>query len=266
MNLLETLNNELYFKHLTDDEKIRYIYLRLCCIFSFDTRYYYASFFKDYDLLRKILNKKINVKNISDNLVICHTIVNPLKLLIEEFTSREVELYRSVSHSYAYVNFMNNRYKLDLTGMNDLASVKMGLETKGFRIDGFVNPDFSDLDNSLGFELLDDYEYISKLDINLNVPLFLQSMKISNLLDNSRCKYEFSDAKAMTVKLEQLFRVDMTQRNSDTFMDYDYSFHRLTKLGDKYLDLSKIDDEYKLHEISEDKYLTLKSHLRKRGR
>ena len=53
MNLIEQLSKELSTLHLNDFEKARYIYLRCCEIFSFDSRYTYASFFDD-DKIRDV--------------------------------------------------------------------------------------------------------------------------------------------------------------------------------------------------------------------
>ena len=264
INLVYTFDKELSNKHYNDDEKIRYIYLRLCEIFSFDTRWFYASSFKDYETIEKILEKSENLKHVDSNLVICHTVVDYLKPLIEMFTRRKVEIYRSDSHSFALVEFMRCKYKLDLTGMNDLAYVKMKLQTKGFRKEGFINPNLNEMDKSLGYNLLNRKEYISKLNINPNLSLFERVMKISDLLDDSRNKFEFSDANAMIIKLEEYYDVDKGASKSDTYVDLNYNFHRLSNIDDKYYDLSKIGFQYKLYEIEEEKYLSLKSTLKKR--
>ena len=134
MNLLYKLNEEIQSRHLSIDEKIRYIYLRLCEIFSFDTKWYYANYLNDYNTYRKIKNKYFNVKNIDEFEVVCHTIVPYImEPLYRELVLVDLEIYESDSHTYASTIFQGKDYKLDLTGQSDLAYVKMGLMTKGFK-------------------------------------------------------------------------------------------------------------------------------------
>jgi len=51
MDLLKIINDELAKLHLTEFEKVRYIYLRTCELFSFDARYNFTGLFEDNEFL-----------------------------------------------------------------------------------------------------------------------------------------------------------------------------------------------------------------------
>lgn len=266
MNLLYTLNEEIENKHLNTDEKIRYIYLRLCQIFSFDTRWYYAYFLSGYKTYLEIKNKKFNVKNIQEYEVICHTIVPYImEPLYKELLGIDLEVFSTDSHTYAVTNFDGEEYRLDLTGENDFTYVKMGLMTKGFKPLCYAHEReqvLYDMDKSLGFNLLSLKEYKDKLNINPNITLFEKKIAIANLLENSVCKYHYSDARNFLNKIDDIIEVSKEQDDA-TFVSDAYDFYHLYHLNseDKYLELSKSEDEYKLKEIDEERYSTLKCKL-----
>ena len=59
MNVIETVNEELKGRHLTDLEKLRLIYIRNCKLFSFDYRWFYTDILKDKKTKRQIEDRVI---------------------------------------------------------------------------------------------------------------------------------------------------------------------------------------------------------------
>ena len=99
MNLLNILDNELKNKHYNNFEKVRYIYLRTCELFSFDARYYFVEIFNK-KLFNNIIDKKIDITNVDDFLVICHSYSKYVLLrLVNELTTANVSLH-SGPHSF----------------------------------------------------------------------------------------------------------------------------------------------------------------------
>ena len=78
MNLLEKLNSELKDKHYNDLEKMRYIYLRTCELFSYDETYYTSLALNNEKLHQEIRNSYFDITNIDKFKVICYTYANIL--------------------------------------------------------------------------------------------------------------------------------------------------------------------------------------------
>ena len=188
MNVLSLIDSELKDKHLSEFEKVRYIYLRTCELFYFDTRYR----FKEYLSKRKvskIINKIIDLEDVDDFGVICHTYSEfVLKRLINEFTNMDVEL-KSGGHSYLILkDNEGNSWNLDAT-LGDLSRVKIGTKTTGFNCvsDGFC---LDDIDRYLGYEFMNKSFFIS----NINMSSFDNMIKdINNLINSNDKLNNFSD-------------------------------------------------------------------------
>ena len=87
MDVLNLIDSELRNMHLSDFERVRYIYLRTCELFYFDMRYYFNKYISK-RVLSKITKKEIDLTNVDDFRVICHTYSEyVLKKLINEFTN-----------------------------------------------------------------------------------------------------------------------------------------------------------------------------------
>lgn len=257
MNLIEQLDDELSQLHLNDFEKTRYIYLRCCEIFSFDSRWFYTDLFDDTDTHNKILTKKFDIENIDDYLVICHSFSEYiLKPLIEKLTNLKCEIIRDDIHSSILMNCDNQYWKLDAT-MGDLARVKLDLPTKGFTSGVFEKDILIDeIDMNLGFCSKNE-EYYERL---VSGNSFSDSIEnIGYILSDSKAKYHFSDA----ISLYDMFN-SLYSENIYTHVDKDYNFHKLIDVCDDYsfFDLSKRDGEYSIKKIRSDEYKYLIKTLR----
>jgi len=156
MDLLTMLDYELSKKHLNDFEKVRYIYLRTCELFSFDARYDYTSLFLDDLLYESIIKRKIDIRSVNDFLVVCHSYSREVLIkLIRELTTAQVEAY---GDSHSYVKYQAN-WLLDAT-YGDLARVKLGLETRGFEKFPQDKELLSEVDSILGYKPKSKMEYL----------------------------------------------------------------------------------------------------------
>ncbi|MBE6160999.1 MAG: hypothetical protein E7158_02090 [Firmicutes bacterium] len=250
MNLLEKIDNEIEIRNLNDFERLRYIYLECCKLFSFDTRYYYMEMDKKVE--NEIMNKKFDLTNIEDTSVICHTFVNEiLSKLIREFTSLKIDV-KNGAHSYIDVDCYDNVWRLDAT-LSDLSRVKMNLFTTGFYA---YKSDFKDYLDAVDY--LCDYgvkKYTETLEMNL-----LRKIEwVKDNLNNSDCKYSYSDASYFLryFTLNELYK-------SVTYFDSDFDFHKIIEIFDydKYYELNKKDNIFLLDNVSEDRINHLKRTLK----
>ena len=252
MNLIAQLDSELHEMRLDDFEKARYIYLRCCEIFSFDSRWFFTDLFRDNELHEKILHKKFNVEKIDDELVICHSFCKYiLKPLIEKLTNLDCKLVRNTTHSYLEIYYYGQYWKLDAT-MGDLARVKLDLPTKGFScgLDDY-DLEVSEIDLNFGYcsKTQEDYE---RMTVGNS---FTDSIEnIDYILKNSKARYHYSDALSLYDMLATAYCED-----DYTYLDRDYNFHRLIDVCDEYsfFDLSKSNGEYRLRKIGYEEYKTL---------
>ncbi len=137
MNLIKDI--EAHFNEHPDyDEltKIRYIYLHVCKLFSYDMRFYS----KNPRIKEEIYNKTIDVTNVTDFEGICFNISSVLIKLLRYFGfEAEIEMEKSdddFSHAYVITECINNnekyRLKLDPTKKRDMTRVKLDSPTLGF--------------------------------------------------------------------------------------------------------------------------------------
>lgn len=184
MNLLEELHDELKNSHFNEIEKIRYIYLRTCCKFSFDERYFHSEFYYR-GLKRELENMIINPHNINSFITVCHPYNRLVKTLIDELTL-STAIIKGEKHS----RLECGKWSLDAT-TGDFSRVKMHLKTYGFvNLDG-ENEKLSEIDDSLGYIPYSKDSYLNSIDIS-TIPNMYES--VSQLLKNSKCQKEFSDA------------------------------------------------------------------------
>ena len=133
MNLALEIKKKLENRNFDEFTTIRYIYLYICKIFSYDSRFYNTMRPK---LREEIYYKEIDINNVNDFEVVCLTLskvlIDVLSLfgikgeLVEEKTD---SLYK---HTYVVVNSKGYRLKLDPTKFYDTARVKLHLSTYGF--------------------------------------------------------------------------------------------------------------------------------------
>ena len=259
MNLIQTLDDELRRLHLNDFEKARYIYLRCCEIFSFDSRWFYTDILGDDELHNEILNKKFDIKNIDSKLVICHTICpDILEKLIRELTDLDCRTIKSGGHSYVTISSPNSvchgqEWKLDPV-LGDMTRVKLDIPTRDFEC-GIE--DYSillqEIDLDLGYSSLSEEYYERQAEGNS----FTDSIEnMAYILKHSNAKYHFHDASFLFTKI---LNGNSYSNNYHVYFDKDYNFHRLIEVPIEYsfFDLSKDDGEYKIKRIRADQYKKL---------
>jgi hypothetical protein len=256
MNLLNKLDTELKGRHLSDFEKVRYIYLRTCELFSFDGKYFFPKSFsmEEYE---EILNKKIDVTNVTDYLVVCHSYSKLLATLIRKLTSAEVELHGSI-HSFVYYKQRPGLvWTMDATN-GDLSRVKMELKPSGFYNNKTnFDKELTEIDKELGFIYKPKEYYLKMLNRDSLDGLFIS---LNNMLINSRCKNEYNDALYFVKWL--LIQI-MCPLNEACGIDNEHNFYHFFAGDDCLYYLSANEGIYNIQKIaSEDAIkLTRKIHV-----
>ena len=260
MDLLKQLDHELSNMHLNDFEKVRYIYLRACQLFSFDARYNYTSLFNDASLYERIINRQIDISNVEDYLVVCHPFSRDVLIkLIRELTTAQVELLEGAHSFVEYKVNSEQIWFLDAT-YGDLARVKMGLDTRGFTGPQPHDKEFlSETDSILGYKPKLKKEYLSQIDISSKESIF-ESINI--LLKNSKCQKEFSDALFFIEWL--LLGINYYEWNNSCYIGEDYSFYQIFKPFDsnEYFCLDNTNGYYEIKGMDEEECMRLTRGLR----
>ncbi len=186
MNLVERMNDELRGRRLSEFEKMRYIYLRCCEIFSYDARWNYFTFFP-INIIRQIENKILDLHNVNDTLVICHSFSKSvLKPLLDIFTTVDSKVVGE-EHSYVEAKSEGKTWNLDAT-YGDFARVKMGIGTEDFNVED-EHEDFSLLDESLGFRHVPEGKYSADKDKEPG-----EIMKsVAGAISTSDCRFHYTD-------------------------------------------------------------------------
>ena len=260
MDLLAKLDNELKDKHLTDFEKVRYIYLRTCELFSFDGRYNFTSLFFDDKLYSDIINRKIDLTNIVDFLVVCHTYSKEVLIkLIKELTNASTVLHTG-KHSYVeYRNSTNNIWTLDAT-YGDFPRAKMGIKTTGFSSE-FPNykEQLEETDAALHFSYKTKLDYLQKISLESSEEIF---KSINLLLSSNISQKQYSDAiffvRYLLLGLNYSF-------NDIAYVGEEYDIHHIfvPKNDDAIFSLSKGIEDYKLQQISKEEFMKLERTLKR---
>ena len=261
MNLIEQLSKELEILHLNEFEKVIYIYLRCCEIFSFDSRWYYADVYDEEEKLReKLLTRTFNVENIdSKEEVLCKSFsIHILKPLIEYFTNLPCEIGTQGTHVYVVVEYKGVKWKLDAT-LCDLQRVKLEIPTTGFTSgrprDAMV---ISEIDSDLGYCQKTMEEYRSLIHGENNTECVKE---IAEILENSKAKYHYSDAVYL---YDDVLGGRNYSENNKTYLDRYYNFHKLVDVQGEYsyFELAKHGDEFSIKKIRPIEYKVLTKYFR----
>jgi len=260
MDLLKIINDELAKLHLTEFEKVRYIYLRTCELFSFDARYNFTELFQDNEFYQHLINRRIDITNLNDFLVVCHSYSRDILLrLIREFTSVEVELMGELHRFVSYKTSSGQLWFLDATN-GDLARVKMKLDTRGFTGEtGYDKEILSETDAIIGYKQKNKLEYLKQVDISTTTSIF---NSISRILQNSKCKTEFSDAFFLVEYL--LLGINFYEFAHSCYVGENYSFHQIFNpiCSDDYFCLKNTNGYYELNPIEKEDCLQLTRSLK----
>lgn len=141
MNLLETLKEEIKKLNITNKLDIaKYIYIRTGQIFEYDASWYFG----DKEIREKIKRKKIDIRNVTDNKLVCFNwsvmyhellkefnIFSNIKYELKSIYDEHTNSYKKeVKHAYVEVLVDKTIYKADITGtLKDLVSIKFGYDT-----------------------------------------------------------------------------------------------------------------------------------------
>lgn len=244
MNLVERMNDELKGKRLSEFEKMRYIYLRCCEIFSYDARWNYYTFFSS-QLIRQIETRMFDIYNINDTAVICHSFSKSiLKPLINVFTTIDAKVMGE-EHSFIEARCQGKNYVLDAT-YGDFARVKMGLPTEDFNEDG-EHEDFTLLDESLGFRHVDESKY--HITDAQNSYDFMH--KVGKAISCSDCRHHYTD-----VLFLYNYMTYLEKQDTKTIMGPDGMLRRVihfTGNGEEY-SINKDTGVYKLALVRKESY------------
>lgn len=233
MNVLKMLNEELK-NEWELEEKIRYLYIRSCELFSYDPRYKFMGLFPNWrEIESSIRYREIDLENVQDNLVICSSHAREVysKLLREILNIKPVP--RGNGHSWVEFRDGKRNMMADATKTSDLGRVKMKLFTYGYHPEkrefGY-NDKLKEIDIKIGY-IDSQYENDSlqkqKIDIeqqfnidenyNINLDEFIiynlyKIKEIFEKYDNFSC---FSDAEFCVSYLIRIFLEKCIRLNKD---------------------------------------------------
>jgi len=200
MNVLEMLDKELQERQAYSlESKRRYLYLRLCQLFSFDSRYHNCI----YELLKdkaeplkeELRNKIINLEDVTDFKITCKPFSKyVITIAFRELLNTDVEVKYG---EHCWIEFEENQTikKADAT-IGDFSRAKIRFSTKGYRPikkDKSYKEKLKNIDQNLGYI---DIDYDNDFWIHLierDFHDFMQetdwinhynSMQEKNLLDN----------------------------------------------------------------------------------
>lgn len=129
MDLISKIHGEVDGKDWDQLTLARYLYLRSCEEFCYDNRFFYA----DNDFCREIRNRVIDLKNYSDNRIVCESWAGQVYIpLLEEFGIGCKFEGLGRGHQYVSVDLNGKELVADACICSDTARVKMKNSTRGF--------------------------------------------------------------------------------------------------------------------------------------
>lgn len=297
MNVLATLDEELKGKNWDKGTKARYLYLRCCELFSFDSRYnYYKELerFED-EIIGKLRlrDRKINLEDVTDFRVVC-TVYS--REIYRELLSKLIGIPCNIigtGHIYPEFSEPQEVYKVKADATkSDLARVKMGLKTEGYKpIDCNFYDAFEKRLDQMDFEIgykkdayANEYlkqqaeKYIQKEmvhnDSKTDITILLNRMyEVKRLFESYGSYSVYSDAKFCINHLLDLYFNSHDTDNLSLFQfrgDFEIDFVNLISLKtdtDKaYFMLGKEQNYYSFHEIEESDAKSYKKDMRCRNR
>ena len=225
MDLESQIANTFENRTYSDLFKIRWLYLYICELFSYDTRFIYA----DEKLKDEIYDKKIDIKNVEDFEIVCYTLSRILTDVLSSY-GYECEIVREsvkenkFKHAYVVVKCDDYTLKLDPTKRHDLTRAKINSNTLDFTLlndnsnfieelkeaDGIITNNYAHVDK----EVLYDSEGIANI-----VKLADESVKLRNL----------SEAEDFYARIDYLFYLINSRYDLKRYDDVDYYFSYLIK-------------------------------------
>ena len=125
---------------MLDGKMESYLYIRCCELFTYDPRYALYNKIPNGDILKEeILNKKINLENVTDDWVVCTSHIKEIYIKVLQnllsIKAEPVKLKQSNIHVWAEFFDGKRIIKADsaLKKCSDLTRTKMRLETQEYR-------------------------------------------------------------------------------------------------------------------------------------
>lgn len=224
MNIHDDLVGFLETSDFDDFTKIRYIYLYVCDLFSYDVRFMYG----DRSLKSDIYNKKVDIKNAEDFEIACYTYAHVLVDLLALFNIN-AEIVRDSSyefqHAYVVVKHKDKVLKLDPTIKHDTTRVKMHSPTLDFETlvdDPIFSDQLADADKHISSTVKKEVDY-SVLYNNKTI------MKLYDVLNESAARRKLTAEEAFFEKIQAIIGLVNTRFDFTRYDDIDYYFSYLLK-------------------------------------
>lgn len=253
MDLYSILDKELKNMHLNELEKIRYIYIRICELFTYDLRYKYISNFTNVN----VLNENNDIHNIKDNRIICTSVSEYIANCLKELVGIDTKV-----EGYGHKYVSTDKYILDCTH-DDILSLKYKFEPSGFVFKEnnlYYKSILFEIDKTIGYiKNLYINNFIRQFKIYRNYPLIDRMNKLNYLFNYlSNNSYE-SDSFHLFLRLRFIF--DLSELNDTNFSSTNYdnpNFVKLINIDKNHLYAIKLlDGIYKLLNITEAEYLNI---------
>jgi len=223
MDIESQIANIFENNNYNDLFKVRWLYLYVCKLFSYDMRFIFA---KD-ELKKEIYDKKIDIKNIEDFEIVCYTIARVLVDILSTY-GYNCEIVRECdtkfSHVYVVVKCKDYTLKLDPTKRHDLTRVKINSNTLDFKLLN-DNPKFNDELKEIDSLITNNYK-----DIDKNV--FYDNLTIKKLVEfveDDAKKRNLLDSEFFFEKIEYLYCLINTRNDLKRCDDIDYYYSYLIK-------------------------------------
>ncbi len=272
MDILSLIEND-FDPEFTLEEKIRFLYLKSCEFFSYDSRFGLG--YRDdlsYDVRESILDLNIDLRNVQTFNVVCTSWSRLMQKLCSLFLNVKCDIKEGPTHSFCRVDVKDGLI-LDACLSNDLARCKVGLSSLGFNyhFDGFLNADLQNLDERLGYVHDQYFEYVlGDIKKKLKDENILSKICEINALFSKHHFREYGDAKYYLNYLMMILLSNVEKKNNVKYSLYlpSYAWIFVTVYEflvdgfNVYYSLAKDGEYYEFKEISEDDAMYLKRNLK----
>ena len=224
LNISEDITKKLDKKDYNDFEKIRYIYLYICRLFSYDIRFTVGND----ELKERLYTYEPKIESIDEYELVCYSICRVLEDALKLFGFKPVLKKENnnlkYSHVYLELNYKDYVIKLDPTKRHDITRVKMNSNTIDFvslTNEGLFDIELKDADDKIKKDTsgVDLYEFYNNETIELLV----------ETIEKSAIKRQLTSDELFYEKLTYMFSLINTRKDFKAFDDVDYYLSYLIK-------------------------------------
>ncbi len=180
MNVLDLLDKELKGKAWSEETKSRYLYIRSGQLFSYDPRFFYANTF----LKKEILERQINLENVTDFRVVCTSWSEQVYApLLKELLHKTSCVIKSKFHSLVRFPLEKSVIFADACIKSDLARIKMQNSTENYTKEDdplYAQNNLFDIDHQINY--INDYYSSIKIKFMAQT-IQREFQKINNIQD-----------------------------------------------------------------------------------